>query len=51
MNRKDELALLERLYRSGKKEVLVLYGLGRVGRRNPSGWTVGRKHGRELIRK
>nr|WP_297506314.1 ATP-binding protein [Thermococcus sp.] len=32
VNRKDELALLEELYRSGKKEVLILYGRRRVGK-------------------
>ncbi len=32
MNRKDELALLKKLYRSGKKEVLILYGRRRVGK-------------------
>ena len=32
VNRKDELALLEKLYRSGKKEVLIIYGRRRVGK-------------------
>ncbi|WP_148883731.1 ATP-binding protein [Thermococcus aciditolerans] len=32
VNRKDELALLESLYSSGKKEVLILYGRRRVGK-------------------
>ena len=32
VNRKDELALLERLYQSGEKEVLILYGRRRVGK-------------------
>ncbi|AEK73911.1 hypothetical protein GQS_10090 [Thermococcus sp. 4557] len=32
VNRKNELALLDKLYRSGKKEVLILYGRRRVGK-------------------
>jgi AAA+ ATPase superfamily predicted ATPase len=32
INRKNELAFLERLYRSGKKEVLIIYGRRRVGK-------------------
>ncbi len=32
INRKSELAFLEELYRSGKKEVLILYGRRRVGK-------------------
>ncbi|USS41670.1 ATP-binding protein [Thermococcus aggregans] len=32
VNRKDELAFLESLYSSGKKEVLILYGRRRVGK-------------------
>ena len=32
VNRKDELDLLEKLYSSGKKEVLILYGRRRVGK-------------------
>ncbi|NJD99757.1 ATP-binding protein [Thermococcus sp. LS1] len=32
VNRKDELTLLDKLYRSGKKEVLILYGRRRVGK-------------------
>ncbi|WP_457741666.1 ATP-binding protein [Thermococcus sp.] len=32
VNRKNELAFLESLYNSGKKEVLVLYGRRRVGK-------------------
>jgi len=32
VNRKDELKFLDSLYRSGKKEVLILYGRRRVGK-------------------
>lgn len=32
VNRKNEMALLEKLYHSGKKEVLILYGRRRVGK-------------------
>ncbi|GAB6102762.1 ATP-binding protein [Thermococcus atlanticus] len=32
VNRKDELALLESFYSSGKKEILILYGRRRVGK-------------------
>ncbi|WCN28366.1 MULTISPECIES: ATP-binding protein [Thermococcus] len=32
VNRREELAFLERLPRSGKKEVLIIYGRMRVGK-------------------
>ena len=32
INRKEELSFLEKIYKSGKKEVLILYGRRRVGK-------------------